>query len=74
LLCPGDSAEYNLAKAPLLEGAVGDTSDDLIATLDNGNTPVVPVKYQSCDIFSWHLGKLSLKDIFKTSQDYFGSE
>ena len=69
LLRASDGAKDNLAECSPVERAVRDATNDLVAFLDNGKTPVVPVEDKARDVLSWHLGQLALEDVLEARED-----
>src|SRR5271155_2383283 len=53
----------------MVEGTIGDSSDDLERFLYNGHTEMISVVNQPSNVLSGHLGKLFLKDILQPCQD-----
>lgn len=68
LLGAGDCAEYDLAKASRVKWTICDATDYLIASFDNGHTPVIPIKDKPRDILAWHFRQLTLEDVFQACQ------
>jgi len=56
LFCTRDGAEDDLAKLSVVKWSISDSSNDLVAFLDDGDAPVVPVKDETGNVFSRHLG------------------
>jgi len=69
LLVRADSAEHNLSKVAALEGAVGDSADDLERLLDNGNRQMSPIVNQTRNVIFGHLRQLLLKNAFQACED-----